>query len=79
MKLFDRREDVEHVAKSVRMEKITENDYNLSVSSYVEAKDTREAINITKLNQEIEATVTKINGLRKDIDAIVAKIEGSEA
>ncbi len=80
MKLFDRKEDVEHVAKSVRMEAIAEeNDYNLSVSTYVEAKDTREVVNITELNQEIEATVSKIDGLRKDIDAIVAEIEGSEA
>jgi len=79
VKLFDRKEDVAHVAQSVRMEKIGENDYNLSVSSYVEAKDSREVINITKLNQEIETTVSKIDGLRKDIDTIVAEIEGSEA
>jgi len=79
MMLFDRKEDVAHVALSVRMEKIAENDYNLSVSSYVEAKDTREVVNITELNQEIETTVSKINGLRKDIDTIVAEIEGSEA
>ncbi len=79
MQLFDRKEDVDHVAKSVRMEKVAENDYNLSVSSYVEAKDTREVVNITELNAEIETTVSKIDGLRKDIDAIVAEIEGSEA
>jgi len=80
IKLFDSKENVEHVAKSVRMETIAEeNDYNLSVSTYVEAKDTREAVNITELNQEIEATVSKIDGLRKDIDAIIAEIEGSEA
>jgi type I restriction enzyme M protein len=36
-------------------------------------------INITELNREIEATVSKIDGLRKDIDTIVAEIEGSEA
>lgn len=53
-------------------------DYNLSVSSYMEAKDTREVINITELNQEIKTTVSKIDGLRTDIDAIVAEIEGSQ-
>ncbi|WP_411847549.1 type I restriction-modification system subunit M [Roseibacillus persicicus] len=79
MQLFDRKEDVDHVAKSVRMEKVAENDYNLSVSSYVEAKDTRKVVNITELNAEIETTVSKIDGLRNDIDAIVAEIEGSEA
>lgn len=75
MQLFDRKEDVAHVAKSVRMEKVAENEYNLSVSSYVEAKDTREIVNITELNAEIETTVGKIDGLRKDIDAIVAEID----
>ena len=78
MKLFDRKEDVAHVAKSVRMETIAEkHDYNLSVSTYVVPKDTRDVINITKLNRDIETTVAKIDGLRKDIDAIVAEIEGS--
>lgn len=79
MRLFDRKEDVEHVAKSVRMEKVAENDYNLSVSSYVEARDTREVINITELNKQIKTTVSKIDGLRRDIDTIVAEIEGDEA
>jgi type I restriction enzyme M protein len=79
MKLFDRKEDVAHVALSVRVESVAEKDYNLSVSSYVEAKDTREVINITELNQEINTTVTKIGGLRRDIDTIVEEIEGSEA
>lgn len=79
MKLFASKEEVDHVATSVRMDKIAENDYNLSVSAYVEAKDTREVINITELNQQIDTTVTKINTLRKDIDAIVAEIEGSKA
>jgi len=76
MKLFDSKKDVEHVAKSVEYDKIAENEYNLSVSSYVEAKDTREVIDITKLNAELKTTVAKIDQLRTDIDAIVAEIEG---
>lgn len=78
VKLFDGKKNIDHIAKSVRMEAIAEKEYNLAVSTYVEPKDNREAINITKLNQEIEATVTKINGLRKDIEAIVAEIEGGK-
>lgn len=54
------------------------NDYNLSVSSYVEAKDTREVVDIAQLNAELKTTVAKIDQLRKDIDAIVAEIEGIE-
>lgn len=48
----------------------------LSVSSYVEAKDTREKIDITLLNAELKTTVAKIDQLRGDIDTIVAEIEG---
>lgn len=51
------------------------NDYNLSVSSYVEPEDTREVIDIEILNKEIAATVEKITGLRADIDNIVKEIE----
>ena len=75
MELFDRKADVEYVAKSVDCDQIAANDYNLSVSSYVEAKDTREKIDITQLNAELKTTVAKIDSLRTDIDAIVAEIE----
>ncbi len=75
MEIFDRKEDVAHVAKSVDNKIIAENDYNLSVSSYVEAKDNRELVDITQLNQEISQTVEKINKLRADIDTIIKEIE----
>jgi len=75
MDIFDKKEDAEHVAISVDSDKIAENDFNLSVSSYVEAKDTREKIDITELNKEIKETVTKIDKLRIDIDGIVKVIE----
>ena len=72
------KEDVAHLAKSVAFETVVANDYNLSVSCYVEAKDNREIINIAELNAELKTTVSKIDQLRKDIDAIVAEIEGCE-
>jgi len=77
MAMFDSKEKVEYVAESVSLEKIAENDYNLSVSSYVEAKDTREKIDITELNAELKTTVAKIDQLRSDIDVIVEQIEGT--
>ena len=79
MKVFASKDDVEYFATTVSNEQISENDYTLSVSSYVEAKDTREVINITELNAELKTTVAKIDQLRADIDAIVAEIEGAEA
>ncbi len=59
MQVFDSKDDVEHFAKSVSFEAIAANDYNLSVSSYVEVKDNREVIDITKLNAELKTTVKK--------------------
>lgn len=74
--LFNRKVDVDHVAVSVANEKIAENDYNLSVSSYVEPEDTREKIDIKALNKEIERTTKRIDELRDKIDEIVKEIEG---
>lgn len=79
MQVFDSKAGIDHLAKSVTLEGVAANDYNLSVSSYVEAKDTREIVNITELNAELKTTVARIDQLRTDIDAIVAEIEGSEA
>lgn len=75
MKIFDSKEDVVHVAKTIDNRLIEENDYNLSVSSYVEAKDNREIIDIAKLNAEISETVKRIDVLRADIDSIIKEIE----
>lgn len=79
MRAFDTKENVDHFAKSVPFEQVAANDYNLSVSSYVEAKDNREVVDIARLNAELKTTVAKIDQLRKDIDAIVAEIEGEDA
>ena len=75
IKMFASKENVDHLAKSVDLDVIAGNSYNLSVSSYVEAKDTRELVDIAKLNAELKTTVAKIDALRSDIDAIVAEIE----
>ena len=78
MQVFDSKAGIDHLAKSVTLEGVAANDYNLSVSSYVEAKDTREIVNITELNAELKTTVARIEQLRTDIDAIVGEIEGCE-
>lgn len=75
IEMFASKQDIDHVAKSVNNSQIAENDYNLSVSAYVEAKDTREKFDIVQLNGEISKTVEKINNLRSDIDAIVKEIK----
>ena len=60
---------------SVDNDQIADNDYNLSVNSYVELKDMREVIDIEQLNKEIEATVARINELRADIDKVIKTID----
>jgi len=79
MQAFDSKADIDHFSISVPLETIAVNGYNLSVSSYVEARDTREVVDIAKLNAELKTTVARIDTLRAQIDAIVAEIEGSAA
>ena len=76
MEAFGTKADIPYFSKLVDFEEIDKNDYNLSVSSYVEAKDTREVIDIVKLNAEIAEIVKKENALRIEIDKIVREIEG---
>lgn len=73
---YIKRENVEHFCKLVKKDDIADNDYNLSVSSYVEARDTREVVDITELNQRITGIVARQNELRTKIDAIVKDLEG---
>lgn len=75
LNIFDTKENIDHVAITLNNQKIAENDYNLSVSSYVEAKDTREVIIIEDLNKEIDQTVSNINELRNSIANIIKEIE----
>ena len=78
MRVFDCKADIEYFAKSVEHAAIAANEYNLSVSSYVATQDKREVVDIAQLSAELKTIVTKIDQLRKDIDAIVAEIEGEE-
>ena len=75
MQIFDSKENVKYIAQSIDNTQIAKNDYNLSVSSYVEFEDTREKVDIVELNKELAVTVKKIDQLRTDIDAIVKEIE----
>ena len=73
---FAKREDQEHFARLVPSSEIGAQDYNLSVSTYVEQEDTREVIDIAKLNAEIEQIVAREQVLREEIGKIVKEIEG---
>jgi len=76
---FAARADADHFAKLVGNSEIAENNYNIAVSSYVEAEDTREVVDIKALNAEIARIVERQSELRSQIDAIVADLEGKTA
>lgn len=75
LEAFTARTDAEHFAKLVDNSEIAENNYNIAVSSYVEAEDTREAVDIKALNAEIARIVERQSELRGQIDVIVADLE----
>ncbi|MDR1941323.1 MAG: type I restriction-modification system subunit M [Endomicrobium sp.] len=77
LQAFTERKNKKHFAKLVGNADIETNDYNLSVSSYVEQEDTREVVDIIKLNAQIKQIVARENELRKEIDKIVADIEAN--
>lgn len=70
------RKDIDHFARLVTSKEISENEYNIAVSSYVEQENTTEEVDIEKLNAHIAEVVIRQNKLRTAIDAIVADLEG---
>ena len=72
---FTKRENIEYISNLIEYEKIVEENYNLSVSTYVEKEDTSEKIDIVELNKEIQRIVAREEELRKEIDKIIAEIE----
>ena len=75
---FTSREEKEHFAHLAPFDEVKENDFNLSVSTYVEQEDTREVIDIKKLNAEIAEIVKREDYLRAEIDKIIVEIEGGQ-
>ncbi|WP_455634463.1 type I restriction-modification system subunit M [Parabacteroides sp.] len=76
--IFDTKGDVENISKTIDNKLIAENDYNLSVSSYVEIKGTRQETDIKELNERIRRIVARENELRAEIEEIIAELEEDE-
>lgn len=73
--IFANREEVKHFSHLASYDEVVANDYNLSVSTYVEAEDTREKVDIVQLNAEIERIVAREDELREAIRKIIEEIE----
>ena len=76
LNIYSNREEKQYFSKIVANAEVAEQGYNLSVSTYVEQEDTREKIDIVKLNQEIKNIVAREQVLRDEIDKIIMEIEG---
>jgi type I restriction enzyme M protein len=74
LKAYIERKDIPHFSRLVTNSEIAKQDYNLSVSTYVEQEDTREKIDIVALNAEIEKIVERQQVLRDEIAKIIAEI-----
>ena len=74
VRIFTERKDIDYTAKVVKNAVIAENDFNLSVSTYVEKEDTREKIDINELNKQIDEIVAREDILRAEIKKIIAEI-----
>ena len=72
---FTQRNEIKYFSHLASYDEVLENEYNLSVSTYVEVEDTREKIDIVKLNAEIKKIVAQEDTLRKAIDSIIEEIE----
>lgn len=76
LEAFTSRSDTDYFSKLVDSKDVANNDYNITISSYITAEDTREVVDITELNTKISKIVAHQNELRKAIDEIVVDIEG---
>ena len=75
VRVYSKRAEEAHFSHLASFDEVAGNDYNLSVSTYVEAEDTREKVDIVKLNAEIAEIVAREDALRAEIDKIISEIE----
>lgn len=71
---FAERKDKDHFCKLVPYEELQEQNYNLSVSTYVEQRDDREEIDIDKVNDRLEEILNRENQLRSAIKDVISQI-----
>jgi len=75
LKAFEQRKNIAHFAQLISNEAILNNNCNIAVSTWVEAEDTREQVDIATLNAELTRIVSRQSELRTQIDSIVAELE----
>ncbi len=75
---IEQKEEIEHFSQIVNVDKVKENEYNLSVNSYCAEYVEKEVIDIDVLNKELAEIEAKQSVLRAEIKKIIADLEGSK-
>lgn len=75
LSIYAERKEGDYISRLVSNNEIERQDYNLSVSTYIEQEDTTEKIDIKLLNKEIKEIVAREQVLRNEIDKIISEIE----
>ena len=75
MSLYQDRKDVDYTSKLISNEEISNNNYNISVKTYVEKEDKTEKIDIVELNKEIDDLIDEQIKLRQEMKKIISEIE----
>ena len=78
VEVFSGRREEEKFSVLVGADEVAREEYNLSAGRYVDSGDGKSEVDIVKLNAEIREIVAREEELRREIDAIVAEIEGGE-
>jgi type I restriction enzyme M protein len=73
--LLKNRVNVENKAYLATYDEIKENDYNISVNSYLKIQEEKEEIDIKELNKQIKDIVQKEQKTREELDKIIADLE----
>jgi type I restriction enzyme M protein len=73
--IYAEQKEGDYISRLVPNDEIEEQDYNLSISTYIEQEDTTEKIDIKVLNKEIEEIVAREQVLREEIARIISEIE----
>ena len=73
---YTERNDEAFFSRCVDHREVAENDYSLSVPTYVHAEDTREFVDIKELNKKISMIVERQTLLHQEVDKIISELEG---
>jgi len=75
VKLLNDKENIRYVAQSADSKTISDNNYDLSCSKYVETKSTKEEVDIEWINAECKRLRAKNNATLDELDKLVYQLE----